>query len=439
MKNLHLTFAALLLSSMLYAQSFNQAKMDSLFKLIDVNEKSMGSISIFHDGKEVYQYSMGFADVEKQQKANAQTRYRVGSVSKIFTSAIILQMVEEGKLNLETTLDRFFPEIPNSKSITIEQLLRHRTGLFNFTNAPEYQGWMEQPKSNEALLKLFVKNGTTFKPGEQFEYSNTNYVLLSFIAETIDGKSFAEILKQRIAVPLALTNTYYGGKINPARNEAKSYTRANTWVASTETDMSIPTGAGAIVSTPSDLNQFLIALFSGKVISNGSLVKMKEMKDGYGFGLIQFPFFEKKAFGHTGGIDGFQSTASIFPDEKVAVSITINGASMPSNDILIGALSIYFGRDYKLPEFTPAIQVTAEELSAFTGTYSSEGFPLKISITQQGAALFGQATGQPMFPLEAFEKNKFRFDQAKLVIEFYPEENKLLLQQGGRRFELTRE
>ena len=112
---------------------------------------------------------------------------------------------------------------------------------------------------------------------------------------------------------------------------------------------------------------------------------------------------------------------------------------MASNDILIGALSVYFGREYKLPEFIPAIKVTAEELSAFTGTYSSEGFPLKISITQQGGALFGQATGQPMFPLEAFEKNKFRFDQAKLVIEFYPGENKLILLQGGGRFELTRE
>lgn len=112
---------------------------------------------------------------------------------------------------------------------------------------------------------------------------------------------------------------------------------------------------------------------------------------------------------------------------------------MPSNDILIGALSIYFGRDYTLPEFTPSIQVTAEELSAFTGTYSSEGFPMKISITQQGSLLYGQATGQPIIPLEAFEKNKFRFDPAKLVIEFYPEENKLVLLQGGGRFELIRE
>jgi CubicO group peptidase (beta-lactamase class C family) len=439
MKKLFFTLFSIVFTTIISAQNFEKAKMDSLFKLIDANEKSMGSISIYHESKEVYQYSMGYADVEKKQKANALTKYRVGSVSKIFTSAIILQMVEEGKLNLETTLDRFYPEIPNAKSITIEQLLRHRTGLFNFTNAPEYLEWMEKPKSKEALLELFVKNGTTFEPGDKFEYSNTNYVLLSFIVETIDGKSFAEILKQRIAVPLALTNTYYGGKIDPARNEAKSYTRANTWVQATETDMSIPTGAGAIVSAPSDLNLFLIALFSGKVISNESLSKMKEMKDGYGLGLIQFPFFEKKAFGHTGGIDGFQSSASFFPDENIAITMLVNGASMPSNDILIGALSIYFGRDYKLPEFTPAILLTAEELSSFTGTYSSEGFPLKITISQQGGALFGQATGQPMFPLEAFEKNKFRFDPAKLVIEFYPEENKLLLLQGGGRFELTRE
>ena len=438
MKKLFFTLFSIVFTTIISAQNFEKAKMDSLFKLIDANEKSMGSISIYHESKEVYQYSMGYADVEKKQKANALTKYRVGSVSKIFTSAIILQMVEEGKLNLETTLDRFYPEIPNAKSITIEQLLRHRTGLFNFTNAPEYLEWMEKPKSKEALLELFVKNGTTFEPGDKFEYSNTNYVLLSFIVETIDGKSFAEILKQRIAVPLALTNTYYGGKIDPARNEAKSYTRANTWVQATETDMSIPTGAGAIVSAPSDLNLFLIALFSGKVISNESLSKMKEMKDGYGLGLIQFPFFEKKAFGHTGGIDGFQSSASFFPDENIAITMLVNGASMPSNDILIGALSIYFGRDYKLPEFTPAILLTAEELSSFAGTYSSEGFPLKITISQQGGALFGQATGQPMFPLEAFEKNKFRFEPARLIIEFYPEENKLILLQGGGRFELTR-
>jgi D-alanyl-D-alanine carboxypeptidase len=439
MKKIIFTLFSIVFTTILSAQNFEKAKMDSLFNLIDANEKSMGSLSIFHDGKEVYQFSIGYANVEKKQKANALTKYRVGSVSKIFTSAIILQMVEEGKLNLETKLDRFFPEIPNAGKITIEQLLRHRTGLFNFTNAPEYLEWMEQPKSKEALLELFVKNGSIFEPGDKFDYSNTNYVLLSFIAETIDGKSFTEILKQRIVVPLALTNTNYGGKIDPARNEAKSYTRANEWVPATETDMSIPTGAGAIVSTPTDLNLFLIALFSGKVISDKLLATMKEMKDGYGLGLIQFPFFEKKAFGHTGGIDGFQSNASWFPDEKVTVSMIINGTSMPMNDILIGVLSIYFGRDYKLPEFTPAILLTADELAAFTGTYSSEGFPLKITITQQGAALFGQGTGQPIFPLEAFEKNKFRFDQANLVIEFYPEENKLIILQGGGRFELTKE
>ena len=347
-------------------------------------------------------------------------------------------MAEEGKLNMETTLDKFFPQIPNAGRITIEQLLRHRSGLVNFTDAPEYQQWMEQPKSREDLLELFVKNGATFEPGGKFEYSNTNYVLLSFIAETIDDKSFAEILKTRIITPLALQNTYLGGKIDPSRNEAKSYTRSDTWVPATETDMSIPSGAGAVVSTPTDLNIFLNALFSGKIISEKSLAQMKDMKDGYGFGLIQFPFFEKKAFGHTGGIDGFQSTASLFPDEKVAVSLTVNGAGMSSNNILIGVLSIYFGREYKLPVFTPAIQLTAEELSVFTGTYSSQGFPLKISISQKGAALFGQGTGQPMFPLEAFEKNKFRFSQANLVIEFYPDENKLILLQGGGRFELAK-
>lgn len=439
MKKLFFTLSVIVFASILSAQNFNKAKMDSLFQLIDANEKSMGSISIFHEGKEVYTYSMGYADVDKKLKANAQTKYRVGSVSKIFTSAIILQMAEEGKLNLDTKLDRFYPEIPNAGKITIEQMLRHRTGLYNFTNSPEYQKWLDKPKSKKELLELFVRNGTTAEPGKQFEYSNTNYVLLSFIAEDIDRNSFAEILKQRIVVPLALTNTYYGGKIDPARNEAQSYTRTNTWNIATETDMSIPTGAGAIVSTPTDLNTFLVALLSGKVVSNKSLEKMKEMEDGYGLGLIQFPFNDKRAYGHTGGIDGFQSTAGYFPNEKVAVSMVVNGTTRSLNDILIGVLSIWFGMDYKLPSFSPAIQLSNKELTAFEGTYSSEGFPLKLTIIARGTELYGQGTGQPEFPLEAFEKNKFRFEPANLVVEFYPDQKKIIVLQGGGRFELIKE
>ena len=430
---------ALSTGHLLFAQTFNRAKMDSLFLKIESNEKGMGSISIFKDGKEAYQNAFGFADVANKLRATKDTKYRIGSISKTFTATIIMQQVEEKKLSLSAKLADYFPEIPNAQEITIEQLLRHRSGLYNFTNMPTYVGWMEQPVTREQLLTTFVKNGTVFKPGEKAEYSNTNYVLLAYIVEKIDKKDFADVLNERIIMPCKLTNTYYGGKIDPKNNEAFSYVKDSPWKIASETDMSIPVGAGAVVSNPTDLNVFYNQLFSGKLVSVESLGEMKEIIDGYGLGMFQAPFFERKGFAHNGGIDGFQSMAGYFPSDTVSIAYTSNGVVMPMNDILIGALSIYFGKDYALPDFKPALELKSEELDPYLGVYSSPTFPLKVTITKNGNKLVGQATGQPSFTLDAYEINKFKFDQASLQLEFKPGESKMILRQGGGEYVLTKE
>lgn len=421
------------------AQDFDQAKMDSLFSRIESNQQGMGSVSIYKDGKEVYANAIGFADLEKVIKAGPETKYRIGSISKTFTSVIVLQLVEEGKLSLETTLDKYYPSIPNASKITIEQLLRHRSGLFNFTNDPTYLEWMEAPKNEDELIEIFKKNGTVFEPDEKFEYSNTNYVLLSFIVEQIENKAFSEVFDQRITWGLKLPDTYYGGIIGQKPNEAKSYNFKDGWYLATETDMSIPTGAGAIVSTPSELNTFFHALFEGEVVSEESLKLMTTLEDGYGLGLFQLPFYERRAFGHNGGIDGFQSNASYFQDDGVGMAYITNGTVMSLNDILIGVLSIYFNKDYELPTFTPAIEISSEELDKYLGIYSSEALPLKVTISKDGNQLMAQATGQSAFPLEPYEAHKFRFNPAGIKMEFIPEDKKMILNQGGGRFEFSLE
>jgi D-alanyl-D-alanine carboxypeptidase len=112
---------------------------------------------------------------------------------------------------------------------------------------------------------------------------------------------------------------------------------------------------------------------------------------------------------------------------------------MPVNDIMIGALSIYFGKDYDLPVFTPSFEVSEEDLESYTGVYSTPSFPLKITITRKGKTLIAQATGQPSFPLEATARHAFKFDQAGLTMEFMPTDNKMSFKQGGMAFELTKE
>lgn len=421
------------------SSDFDKDKMDSLFSIIEKNEKAMGSVSIFHNGEEVYQNSLGYADVKKNLIANQGTIYRIGSISKTYTTSIISQLIDENKLSLDTKLQNYFPEIPNASEITIEQMLRHRSGLYNFTNAADLLSWMEQPKSKTELIQIFVDNGTVFSPDEKAEYSNTNFVLLSYIAEEIDGKSFSTILEDRITTPLKLKKTYYGDKINTAKNEALSYKKGESWELDTESDMSIPVGAGAIVSTPTDINAFYYRLFKGDVVSDKSLIQMRKMVDNFGMGLFQMPFYDKKGFGHTGGIDGFRSMVAYFPNDDVSVALTANSMQMNMNDILIGALSIYYGKDYELPEFKPTLEIDSDELDIYAGTYSSADFPLKVTIFKQDDVLMGQATGQPAFALEAYEINNFKFDQAGLKLEFLPEENKMILKQGGGVYELTKE
>jgi CubicO group peptidase (beta-lactamase class C family) len=444
MRVINIIFATFLVVYTACSQSqtdaeFDRAKMDSLFAKIDEEKQGMGSIAIAKNGEQVYQNAFGYADIGENITANTTTTYRIGSISKTFTAAIVMQLVEENKLSLATNLSEYFPQVPNADKITIEQMLRHRSGLFNFTSAEDYTEWMEEPKSRDELIDKMVENGTVFEPGEKAEYSNTNYVLLSYIAEKIDGKEFADILQDRITEPLKLEHTYYGGKINPEENEARSYTLLDDWQAATETDMSVPAGAGAIVSNPTDLTTFFSALFTGEVVSESSLEEMTELVDGIGLGMFQIPFYDKRAFGHNGGIDGFQSNAAYFPQDSVAIAYTTNGVEMGMNDILIGALSIYFGKDYELPEFKPGPKLSSEDLEAYLGVYSSPTFPLDVTITKEGATLIGQATGQPSFQLKAYETHKFKFDPAQLKLEFIPEEDKMILRQGGGEFELTRE
>ena len=156
--------------------SFNRAKMDSLFAKIDQEKQGMGSIAITKNGELEYQNTFGYADIAEDIPANTTTTYRIGSISKTFTSAIIMQLVEEGKLTLDTKLSEYFPRVSNADRITIEQMLRHRSGLFNFTSAKDYTKWMEKPKSRDELIQEVIDNGTVFEPGEKAEYSNTNYL-----------------------------------------------------------------------------------------------------------------------------------------------------------------------------------------------------------------------------------------------------------------------
>jgi len=435
-------FFTTLLIGILYqvglAQNFDETKLDNYFNALEANNKFMGSVAVSRNGKIIYAKSIGFLDFENNIKADENTKYRIGSISKTFTAVLVLKAVEDKKLGLNQTIDKYFPTIKNAEKITIQHLLNHRSGIHNFTNDKEYLTWNTQPRTEKEMVGIIAKSGSDFVPDTQSQYSNSNYVLLTYILEKCFKKSYAELLKEYITQPLGLENTYLGGKIDTSKKESKSYRYLETWNTEPETDISIPLGAGGIVSTPSDLVKFSNALFEGKLLHKESLEIMTTFKDQYGMGLFQIPFYDKIGYGHTGGIDGFSSVFSHFPDGNISYALTSNGTNYNNNNISIAVLSAVCDKPYDIPEFS-TYEVSAEDLDKYLGVYSSAQIPLKVTITKENKTLIAQGTGQPSFPLEATEKDKFRFDQANLVLEFNPTDKTMLLKQGGGQFIFTRE
>ncbi|MGC2234866.1 MAG: serine hydrolase domain-containing protein [Pyrinomonadaceae bacterium] len=424
-----------------YAQDFDKAKLDKFLDTLAEKNKAMGSLAIAKDGKILYTRAVGYSQINGNEKtpATPATKYRIGSITKMFTAVMVFQLVEEGKLKLSDTLDKFYPQIPNASKISIEQVLGHRSGIHSFTSDEDYQSWMTSPKTKEELVAVIAKGKPDFEPGAKASYSNANFILLGYIVEKLDGKSYNEALKKRITSKIGLKDTYPGGKTDVKNNETFSYNFEGNWKQSVETDLSIPAGAGALLSTPSDLTKFIQALFDLKLVSQESLNQMKTFKEGnIGLGMFQFPLGEKKVYGHTGGIDNFNSALFYMPEEKLTVAYTSNGKVYSPNNIVLGALDIYYNKPFTIPTFE-TVAVSAEVLDKYVGVYSSAEFPLKITVTRDGATLSAQATGQSAFPLEATAQDKFKFEQAGIVLEFDAAKNQMKLTQRGRETVFTKE
>lgn len=427
----------LLLAQIGIAQEFDSQKMDSYFDVLEAHDKFMGSVALSIEGKIVYTRSVGYADIEAGKKADKNTRYCIGSISKTFTAALIMKAVELEKLKLDQTLDAYFPSVPGADVITISDLLYHRSGIYNFTYAPDYFDWNTKVMSQDEMIEIISKGDLEFKPDTKSSYSNSNYVLLSYILEKVFDDSFGGVLEKYIVKPLNLKSTYFNDKREAKENESKSYKYVLDWELEPHTDVSVPMGAGGIISTPIDLATFSNALFRGDLLSKESVEQMKTVKEDYGMGLFPMPFYNSWGFGHTGGIDGFSSVFVYMPDIEMSYAYTSNGSNYPFNNISIAVLSAAYGKPYSNPEFSDFVPDSAD-LDAYEGTYVSEEIGLSMIIKREEQALTAQIVGQASFPLEAIERDRFQYEVVGVVIEFDRENSSLTLKQLGNSIELKK-
>lgn len=433
MKKLFLLLVAALSGNILLAQTPDTARLSQYLETLAQNNRYMGSVALAKDGKIIYQKAVGLADVSTQKPNTPQTLFRIGSISKTFTAAMMLKAAEEGKLKLADPLKKYFPTLKVAADATIEQTLRHRSGIHNFTEDTSYLSWNTRPQTEAQLLARIEKEGRDFPADSTFAYSNSGYVLLSFILEKVYKKPYAQVLEEKITRPLGLKNT---GVYATGYNQNASYRWEGKWIPESTTDLSVPMGAGNILSTPADLVLFFDGLFSEKLLSAASLTQMKTLKDHYGLGLISFPFNTETGYGHTGGIDGYHSMAGYFPESKIAFATVSNGLNFIQNDLAIALLQTAHGARIEIPEFKAK---AANLPTGYPGVYGTGALPFKITVSQNGDALTMQATGQGAFPLEMTAKDQYQFTPAGIQVQFLPAENAFIFKQGGATFRFEKE
>ena len=419
-------------------REINTAKLDDFFNYMTQNKQTIGSISIFRKGKEVYKRDFGQNQLPNV-KWNAETAYQVGSISKLFTAVMLMQQVEKGKLNINDKLSKYYPEMPNADKITIETMLNHTSGLSDYAGE-KYQWLFGKPVGDKAILDTIKAQGVEFLPGEKTRYSNSGYYLLSRILEKVTKKPYNVLLKENITSKAGMKNTF--SVLDNPKNVFKSYENENgKWIEMEDFDFRNCVGLGDIVSTPNELNLFINALFNYKFVKKETLDSMLP-KPGkpFGLGIMAVPFYNKVSFGHGGDTAGSHSITSYSTKEDYSMSMVINGEEYPHNDLSVGILNIIYNQDYKYPTFGNASETASYDgnLKKYIGDYSSPDIPLDLKIFVKDDNLFAQGKGQPEFPLEFVEKDQFRFEKAGIKINFSPEKNQMQLLQNGKIYNFTK-
>lgn len=298
-------------------------------------------VLVYEKGKPVYSAGRGLADVAAKRPLDPASAMRLGSITKQFTAAVVMQLVEEGKVRLDDPLSAYLPDFPKpGADATVRQLLNHTSGVKSYTALPEAMTAAATPRTTAEMIALFKDAKPEAPNGARWAYNNSGYVLLGAIIEKATGEPWHAEVDRRIARPLGLTSLRYGGLPDAEKGMANGYSRdeAGKPVPARPIHMSFPHAAGALVSTTEDLARFGRALSAGKVVKPASYALMAaptRLADGktepYGFGLIPGKVRGRPLVGHDGGIFGFSTDGIYLPAEDIYVAVFAN-ADRPVTD-----------------------------------------------------------------------------------------------------------
>lgn len=419
------------------------AAVDSLARAELAGGRAAGlGIAVARHGEVLVSRGYGLADLEHEVPVTERTVFRLGSITKQFTAAAIMKLVEAGKLSLDDELTKFLPDYPTGgRRITVRHLLTHTSGIKSYTGlGPKWREKVRLDLSHEELLALFRDEPFDFEPGAKFLYNNSGYYLLGMIIERVTGQSYATYLTETFFRPLGLESTSYCDERAVVKDRARGYsTWQGTLVNAEPLSMTQPYAAGALCSTARDLVRWQEALAGGKVVSASSYRAMTTSgkldngtETGYGFGLGLSKLEDRPLVGHGGGINGFVTHLAYLPGEELTVVVLANAEGANPERlgwrITLRALGVQ-------EQVVKALPLEPSALARYEGTYDLG--PLQLRVFAEGGRLRAQGTNQAALDLVYQGEDTFVVDPAlavgiKLVFKVEgARASELTLHQGG--------
>ncbi|NJP53247.1 beta-lactamase family protein [Streptomyces sp. SBST2-5] len=314
-----------------------------LLRLLDTarEQGAPGAMARIDDDGSLYRATTGVADRSTGRALSTADRFRIGSVTKVMSATVLLQLVDEGKLELDAPVGTYLPGLLPDKRITVRHVLSHRSGLYDYTNdmfartVDGFEAVRTRTFTLRELVRLSLEHPRTTEPGGGYRYSNTNFVVAGMLIRELTGRSLATEYRRRIIEPLGLRDTHYvhPGTTIPGRHTRGYLTPDEAGaplVDATEQTVSWAQSAGAVISSTRDLNTFLTALLSGRLTSAGSLAEMRRWVpagtgQAYGLGLRRRGLScGISVYGHTGAVQGYYTYAFASSDGRRSLTALAN-------------------------------------------------------------------------------------------------------------------
>ena len=407
----------LLLPFSLAAQKNYPQQLDKYMQAHTSIKDFSGAVLVMKQNKVLLKKGYGMADREWNIPNTTDTKFRIGSITKQFTAACILQLIEQGKLNLDDKLGKFIPGFPKGDSVTIHMLLNHTSGIVSYTDVPEFAKVATLSWSADSMISFFKNRPYNFSPGSKFLYNNSGFFLLGYIIEKVSGQSYNDYLRQHIFDKLDMTSTGVDkfDSILPMR--ARGYSKNKIkYVNADFISLDWPYSAGILFSTLDDMYKWDRALYGTSVISAASKQKMfTPGKGNYGYGIVIDSLENHYRIWHNGGIPGFVSNISRYVNDDVCI-IVLSNNSYNADLVANGLASVIFDLPVLLPYIHKEIKIDAALLDRYVGKYNAF---LTLQVIEKDGKLYRHRDGTPDIELKPESETKFFYaDDSDRQLEF---------------------